>query len=231
MDLSPYLSSVRDGVTHAAALADDTTQQVAHRLGAAIESSTRLALISALSDAASDISADLAPASVTVRMVGQDPELVVSVPTSTAAPTLLVPPEVAALEAEPEEVDLEEEAVARISLRLPSSVKTKVDELADRDGISTNAWLIRAVMDALAERRRGDSGVPQPPAPPAAPLFGFEGPFGPNGVFGPAGVFGAGGPFGGSGRSDRPRERANRARDRAERSGSDRSGTVQGWVR
>lgn len=230
MDLSPYLSSVRDGVTNAAALADDTTQQVAHRLGAAIESSTRLALISVLSDAASDISADLAPASVTVRMVGQDPELVVSVPTSTAEPTLLLPQPVPAAEPEPEEIDLEEEAVARISLRLPSSVKAKVDELADRDGISTNAWLIRAVMDALAERRRGDGGAPQPPAPPTAPLFGFEGPFGPNGVFGPGGVFGTGGPFGG-GRSDRPRDRADRARDRSERSGQDRSGTVQGWVR
>lgn len=230
MDLNPYLTSVRDGVTNAAALADDTTQQVAQRLGAAIESSTRLALISALSDAASDISADLAPASVTVRMVGQDPELVVSVPTSIVEPTLLLPQPVAAPEPGPEEADLEEEAVARISLRLPSSVKTRVDELADRDGISTNAWLIRAVMDALAERRRGHGGAPQAPTPPVAPLFGFEGPFGPNGVFGPAGVFGAGGPFGG-GRSDRPRERADRARDRAERHHPDRSGTVQGWVR
>ena len=72
--------TVRDGVTQAAALADDHTRQVAERLGGAIESSTRLALIPALSDAASTISAELAPSSVEVRMVGQDPEFVVSVP-------------------------------------------------------------------------------------------------------------------------------------------------------
>ena len=66
---------------NAAALADDHTRQVAERLGGAIESSTRLALIQALSDAASTISAELAPSSVEVRMVGQDPEFVVSVHT------------------------------------------------------------------------------------------------------------------------------------------------------
>ena len=216
MDLSPYLESVRHGVANAAALADDATQQVAHRLGTAIESSTRLALIQALSDAAGTISAELAPASVEVRMAGQDPEFVVSVPSVGAEPTMLVPPDE---QPPPEEPELDEEPLARISLRLPHSVKTRVDEMADQDGISTNAWLIRAVMDALAERRRGE--LPRPPEPPGPPGGGV---FGPNGPFGANGIFGSGGPFA-SGRSDRARPH-DRPRDRGESSGG-----VQGWVR
>ncbi len=218
MDLSPYIESVRDGVKNAAALADDNTQQLASRLGTAIESSTRLALIQALSDAAGTISAELAPASVEVRMSGQDPDFVVSVPSPGSEPTMLLPepPEPAA-----DEPELDEEPLARISLRLPNSVKLKVDEMADQDGISTNAWLIRAVVDALAERRRGD-GPPRPPGL-GGPLAG--GAFGPGGPFGPHGIFGAGGVFS-PGRPDRPDR--SRPHDR-NRDGS--TGGVQGWVR
>ena len=77
MDLSPYLETVRDGVSSAAALGDDATRQTADRLGGAVEASTRLALIRALADAAAEISAETAPTSVELRMSGPDPELVV----------------------------------------------------------------------------------------------------------------------------------------------------------
>jgi hypothetical protein len=225
MNLFPYVESVRQGVANAAALADDNTQQVASRLGTAIESSTRLALIQALSDAAGSISAELAPASVEVRMSGQDPDFVVSVPNQNSEPTMLLPQQD---DPDSDEPELDEEPLARISLRLPNSVKTKVDEMADRDGISTNAWLIRAVVDALGERRRGEA--PPPPQPPGAP-FG-SGVFGPNGPFGVHGIFGNGGPFG-PGVPDRPRPRG-RDRDRdlgRNRQWGGSSGGVQGWVR
>lgn len=217
MNLSSYVDAVRQGVTDAAALADDHTQQVATRLGHAIDSSTRLALIQALSDAAGSISAELAPASVEVRMAGADPEFVVSVPSPSTEPHLLVAEEPAPPE-ESFDPGVEEEALARISLRLPASVKARVDLEADRDGISTNAWLIRAVVNALAEPGRGD-GPPAPPVPPTPPGGGV---FGPNGPFGPHGIFGAGGPFG-PGRGDRGRATDSRP------AGS--SGGVQGWVR
>ncbi len=230
MDLSPYLETVRQGVTSAAALGDDSTRQTAERLGGAVEASTRLALIRALSDAAAQISAETAPTSVELRMNGPDPELVVLVPAPTPEPTLLLPDDftpypgaegsgAAAADPEPatESPDGSEddEAVARISLRLPASVKAKVDEKADRDGISTNAWLLRAVMVALEDR-------PAPPPPPTRPAPPSEsGPFGPYGVFGPNGPFGAGGVFGGRGRRPGDGPGADPAR----------RGTVQGWVR
>jgi hypothetical protein len=224
MDLSPYIESVRTGVTSASSLADEHTQQVAERLGTAIESSTRLALIQALSDAAGTISAELAPSSVELRMVGTDPEFVVSIQSGEAEPTLLMPePEAQnAAVGEPPTTEADEEPVARITLRLPQSVKAKVDEMASSEGISTNAWLIRAVMDALSERSGSPAEWPQPPRPPMPPspnvFFGASGPFGQHGVFGPEGVFGPGGPF-----SDRLR-RAAREERRSR-------GNVQGWVR
>jgi len=224
MDLSPYIESVRTGVTNASSLADEQTQHVAERLGTAIESSTRLALIQALSDAAGTISADLAPSSVELRMIGTDPEFVVSVQSGEAEPTLLMPEtEVASAEAgEPSSTETDEEPVARITLRLPQSVKARVDEMASSEGISTNAWLIRAVMDALSERSGSRAEWPLPPQPPMPPsphvIFGAGGPFSEHGVFGPEGPSGPGGVFG---------ERLRRARREEKRS----RGNVQGWVR
>jgi Arc-like DNA binding domain len=224
MDLSPYIESVRVGVSTATSLADEQTQQVAERLGTALESSTRLALIHALSDAAGTISAELAPSSVELRMVGTDPEFVVTVQSGEAEPTLLMPEsgETSQGAEEPSTTDAEDEPVARITLRLPQSVKTRVDEVASSEGISTNAWLIRAVMDALAERSSSRPEWPQPPHPPAPPspnvVFGPGGPFGEHGVFGPGGPFGAGGIFG---------ERLRKAAREERRS----RGNVQGWVR
>jgi hypothetical protein len=215
MDLSPYIESVRLGVANASSLADEQTQHVAQRLGTAIESSTRLALIEALSDAAGTISAELAPSSVELRMVGQDPEFVVSLQTTEAEPTLLMPEPESASE---ETAEAEDEPVARITLRLPQSVKARVDEVASSEGISTNAWLIRAVMDALSERSAARPEWPQPPRPPMPPsppdmIFGLR-----SSVFGPEGPFGPGGPFG---------ERLRRAGREERRS----RGNVQGWVR
>jgi hypothetical protein len=217
MDLSSYVQTVRDGVTSAASLADDHTRGVAERLGDSIESATRLALIAALSDATSSISAELAPSSVEVRMSGQDPELVVSVPEGQGEPTVLPPPTGGEPTDEDVLIDVDDEPVARISLRLPQSVKAKVDEVAAADGISANAWLTRAVMDALAASGRPE--WPRPPAPPApGVIFGPHGPFGPHGVFGPHGPFGPGGLLGEKA-SKGPGERPHRP------------GRVQGWVR
>jgi hypothetical protein len=244
MDLSPYLESVRVGVANASALADEPTQQVAERLGTAIESSTRLALIQALADAAGTISAELAPSSVELRMVGQDPEFVVSVQPAEAEPTLLLPEPESTYGEAGESPD--DEPISRITLRLPQSVKTRVDEMASAEGISTNAWLIRAVMDALPDSSGSRRAWPQapippiPPVPPASPIppmppspkliFGETGPFGPEGlfvqkgVFGEKGVFGAKGPFGPGGEFGDRRKESWREERRSR-------GNVQGWVR
>jgi len=158
-------------------------------------------------------------------MVGSEPEFVVSIQTGDAEPTLLMPESEQAGEdaAGAATSDVEDEPVARISLRLPQSVKTRVDEIASAEGISTNAWLIRAVMDALSERSSGPASEwPQPPHPPMPPapgaVFGPYGPFGEHGVFSPEGPFGPAGAL---------RDRLRRAAREDRRS----RGNVQGWVR
>jgi len=227
MDLYPYISSVRAGVDSASALADEPTRQVAERLGIAIESSTRLALIHALSDAAGTISAELAPSSVELRMVGQDPEFVVTVHRSNDEPMLLLPDDEPAPAPPADEPESDfDEPVARVTLRLPQSVKSRVDERATASGISTNAWLMRVVMDALEDRGPGSGWwppvpnvssikVPSGPGREAGAFFGPNGPFGENGVFGPHGPFG-------HGRTSRPVGPEGERHSR---------GNVQGWVR
>src|SRR3954452_11067740 len=170
MELDHYLESVRRSVENATALADDQTRSVAQRLGATLDDAGRLALISALSDAAGEISRELSPGSVELRMAGGRPEFVV-----TPAPSQLTGPD--ETDDIDEEVDAEtaehlvldaDEPTARITLRLPMSIKNKVDEAAAAEGISSNAWLMRTVMTELSERGRRGGGPPAPPAAAAA---------------------------------------------------------------
>ena len=45
--------------------------------------------------------------------------------------------------------EIDESGASRTTLRLPDHVKAKVDEAAGREGLSVNAWLVRAVVAAL----------------------------------------------------------------------------------
>jgi hypothetical protein len=101
-----------------------------------------MVLLEALGVAAAEITEQLAAGVVEVRLRGRDPELVVG-EAATAAPE----PESA--ETAASAVADVEEGVARVSLRLPESVKARVEEVAAASGQSVNAWLIRAVVQML----------------------------------------------------------------------------------
>jgi predicted HicB family RNase H-like nuclease len=45
--------------------------------------------------------------------------------------------------------DADEGGTARVNLRLPAHLKTRVEEAASREGLSVNAWLVRAVSAAV----------------------------------------------------------------------------------
>jgi len=70
-----------------------------------------------------------------VRLAGQEPELVFVDSASDPAGSTAG-----------------EELSARISLRLPESLKLAVEKAADREGVSTNAWLVRAIARATESR-------------------------------------------------------------------------------
>jgi hypothetical protein len=119
----------------------------AERLTLALDPAMRLALMDALAQAAAEISSELPAGSVDVRLRGREPEFVVDVPTMPMAPpTPPAPP------APPEPED-PEGAVARITLRIPESLKAKAEELAARSGHSLNTWLVTTIRNATRSER------------------------------------------------------------------------------
>jgi hypothetical protein len=155
MDLRPYLESLRYELVVAAEAGGDEARELAERLTSTLTSATRLALLNALSDAADEITRDLAPGSVEVRLRGVDPTFVVTPPPSEqywedgATPAPVVPP------VAPHD---DSGGTSRINVRLPDQLKQRVEEAAGREGLSVNAWLVRAAAAALEP----------PPHPPVA---------------------------------------------------------------
>ncbi len=155
MNLEPYEDKLREQLATAAAAGGEEALSVAQRLTAALESAVRLTLLDVLSAAAAEITSELAPGSVELRLRGSEPEFVVTVPPAETEseqadsrdPTAGLATSAAAAG---------EGGTARINLRLPDHLKSQVEESADREGLSTNAWLVRAVGAAV------DRGQPGP---------------------------------------------------------------------
>src|SRR5689334_12679632 len=123
MDISPYVERLRQDLAASAAAGDEQIQAAAERLALALDPSMRLSLMEVLSQAAAEITSEMRSGSVDVRLAGRDLEFVVEHP----APEPVAP---AAPAAGAEEDDEAEAAMARLSLRLPESVKAKAEEIA-----------------------------------------------------------------------------------------------------
>lgn len=157
MDLTRYVDDLQHRLATAAGAAGDDARQLAERLTAPLDAAVRLVLLDALSHAAGEISADLAPGSVDVRLRGGEPEFVVALPASAPRPatgggTSASPDVVPAPPAELPPVPTEGDgASTRTTLRLPDHLKSQVEVAAARNGVSVNTWLVRAVAAALEE--------------------------------------------------------------------------------
>ena len=148
MDITPYVESLRHDLAAAAEAGGPEAKQAAERLALALDPAVRLALMDALSQAAAEITAELPAGSVDVRLRGREPELVVDVPTMPMAPAAPTPPSPPS----PEDAeDPEDGALARITLRIPESVKYKAEELATKGGHSLNSWIVNVVRSATRE--------------------------------------------------------------------------------
>src|SRR3954470_6520670 len=78
MDLSRYVTQLREDLASAAAAGDEQTQRTGALLGAAIEPAARLAMMNALSDLAAEVTAALGDRVVEVRLDGRDVRVAVS---------------------------------------------------------------------------------------------------------------------------------------------------------
>lgn len=137
MQLTPHVSAIQSDLAAAAALGDDAAAEAARRLADALGSSLQLRLLELLGEAALDVTAQLPSGHVEVRLSGREPQLVV-----VAEPE--PPPE-----PQPAGGD---DTSARITLRLPEALKVAVEAAADREQVSTNTWIVRALGRALGSR-------------------------------------------------------------------------------
>ncbi|MFC4068755.1 hypothetical protein [Actinoplanes subglobosus] len=148
MELRPYIDALRHELALAAAAGGDDARELAERLTAPLESATRLALLDALSEAAAEITRDLAPGSVDLRLRNREPSFVVTpAPADQWTDSTPAPPPADPVPAPPPApvpAPGEDEATVRISLRLPEHLKNRIEQAAARDGVSINTWLIRA---------------------------------------------------------------------------------------
>ncbi|MFJ3223297.1 hypothetical protein ACIPJS_07990 [Streptomyces sp. NPDC086783] len=148
MDLMPYVDTLRRELAVAAETGGDEARELAERLTVPLESATRLTLLNVLSAAMDEITRELAPGSVDVRLRGLDPDFVVTLP-PTYADTPAEPAAPAEPFRAPVPADGDEGGTARVNLRLPAHLKARAEEAASREGLSVNAWLVRAVAAAV----------------------------------------------------------------------------------
>ncbi|MFH8786672.1 hypothetical protein [Streptomyces roseoverticillatus] len=155
MELMRYVDNLRQELLVAAEAGDAEARELAERLVAPLSSAVRLVLLDALSAAADEITRELAPGSVEVRLRGLDPSFVVTPPPAEHGPgdagddfahAGAVPP----LPAAPlPPAGAEDGATSRINFRPPEHLKARIEEAAGREGLSVNAWLVRAVSAML----------------------------------------------------------------------------------
>jgi hypothetical protein len=144
MELTHYVENVRRELVVAADAGGEEARALAERLSAPLESAIRLMLLDALSAAAAEITRELAPGSVELRLRSGEPDFVVT-PAPDDESVEPAPDEPA-----PAPPEGDEAATARINLRLPEQLKADIEQAASRERLSVNSWLVRAAAAALA---------------------------------------------------------------------------------
>jgi predicted transcriptional regulator len=144
MDLGPYVRELQRQLVDAASIGAEEIRTAAERLSAELDAATRLVLLDALSAAVGEITRDLAPGSVDLRLRGREVEFVVAQADAVAESD----------DHPVASVDLDDASTSRTTLRLPDALKVRVDEAAAADGLSVNTWLVRAIAAAVQPKQR-----------------------------------------------------------------------------
>jgi predicted DNA binding CopG/RHH family protein len=140
MTLEPYVGQLKDSVKGAAALGGEPAEQLAERLMTAVEPAVRLALQGAISEALAQVSAELPGTTLQAALAGEGLEFTVD---------QAVVPDDATMAPEDAAAFHDAEPTARLNLRLPEELKARIEQAAAREGLSANAWLVRAAAQAV----------------------------------------------------------------------------------
>ena len=162
MDVSPQVSSLGREFGMLAEAGGEDARALVERLTGSLESAIRMTLLDVLSTAADEITRELAPGSVELRLRGRDPYFVVTLPPAEslhpaaedAAATTDGAPDSDLLSAE-------DGPAARINVRLPEQLKTAIEEAAAKEGRSVNAWLVRAAAAGVQRSDRDQRPEPR----------------------------------------------------------------------
>ena len=141
MQIDGYVQAIREDLAQVAAVGDESTARTAEALAVALEASIGRRLQEALAEAALELSAQIPEGRVEVRVAGRDPELVYVAESPPGTP-------------EPSD----EAFTARITLRLPESLKTKLEAAAATAGVSANSWLVQTLTRTLEPRPTAGAG-------------------------------------------------------------------------
>jgi hypothetical protein len=163
MNLEPYVESIRVQLEATAEAGDEGTRDQAKRVVASLDAAIRLALQDALAAAADEITVELAPGSVEVRLRSGEPRFVVTPPSAISS--------YEGGEAEgplgdwvaPRSSEEGQDTTARINLRLPERLKAGIERAAEREGLSVNAWLVRTAAVRVERSQGGSGGVRRAP--------------------------------------------------------------------
>ena len=132
MDLTPYVEAVRADLEVVAGT-DESALAVADRIGRALEPALQLRLLDALGQVAQELSEQLPSGHVDVRLAGRDVRLAYAGDEPAAESV----------------TPYDDSGTSRITLRLPDNLKARVEDSAARDGLSVNAWLVRAISRSM----------------------------------------------------------------------------------
>ena len=134
METAQFIDGLQSDLRELAQLGGDELAQAAQRLEGAVRQSATLRLIDALTQVALEVSSQLPNGHLDVRLAGQDPELVY----------------VEEEGEEPQAQTVEDGLTARITLRLPDSLKVALEKAAEAEGVSVNTWLVRALQRSVS---------------------------------------------------------------------------------
>jgi hypothetical protein len=145
MDLRFHVESLHRQFAAAAAVSGEDARVLVERLAAPLDAAIQLTLQDVVAAAAEEITTELAPGSVEVRLRGRDPEFVVTLPPAPAP----AGDEPAAPTVRPAPADGDEGGTSRINVRMPDQLKARVEQAANAEGLSVNTWIVRATAAAL----------------------------------------------------------------------------------
>ncbi len=140
MNIAAFVEALQQDLAAVAGMGDEATAEAARKISAALEPSLRLRLMDVLGEAAVELTSQLPDGHVEVRLAGGDPELIYVEERSGPMPSA------------------EDSLSARVTLRLPETLKAVIDAAAQEAGVSANTWLLQQISRSTGPKRRSSGG-------------------------------------------------------------------------